>query len=1074
MKGYHDIAGDGGSRVLEQVTEQRARITDGLAGVRHLVAVGSGKGGVGKSTLTLHLAGALRARGLRIAILDADFNGPSQARMAGVQGALFVPGRHKVALPRTSDGIGVFSMGSVIPESEALEFESAAHGESHTWRATREFALLGEILGAFEWGALDLLMFDLPPGAERTVQYADFLGPRDLVRARDDSLRGGTGRRRALGGRPVEGTQPPPRLRREHERLLLPRLRRDQAALRLARAERERPAWRSPASAPSRSIPSWPGTAIEGSRSPHCPSTPLAGPWSRSRSGCWTASTSTGAFPMKFLCVPCDSPMKLQTVGPPERGSLSVVYACPECGYEMAMLTNAYETQIVQSLGVRIGPRPTRGAGTSARPAAGARSPACCRPRRAGRRRCAAGDDRPVAVRWTAGRRGAAREHPRVRPPDGADRHRAFRARARGARGGRDDPRRGPRLLRHVTGRMHADARSPGPTSSPGTSPTAATSPASTAISTPAARRRSARESFADRSELDTEGCFRVIDEIAAFAPECVTILTGGEPLLRRDILEIVRRAAERGLWVVVGTNGVRITENLARRLADAGARGLSLSLDALDPDRHDRFRKVRGAWRNTVEGAEILGRTGLPFIVQTTAGAHNLGELEAIAAFAHDRLAAKVWNLYFLVPTGRGQFVSDITPAQYDEVLASLHRIQRTYDRRMLVNAKCAPHYIKTACWSRSGEAARSRTYSDGAGGCPAGTHYMGIRPNGDVTPCPYLPVFAGSLRSSSLADLWTSSELFTAIRRRTALGGRCGACEMNGHCGGCRARAYGMSGDLMAEDPLCTHTPGHVRRVAPARQRGRAATAGRRRGTVTHGVRPGIAADHRLGRRGRRAHEEDPGVRPGDGRQGRRGVLPQERPRPRDRRGARAHPRADADAEDLRAGVTTSLARFELEVQNEENDPPADADCRSGLGVFRPSHAATLRRSGRPGAGNRRAPGAPQSQAAPPAPASPPAPTYRDVTVPANTTLTVKLETPVASDTSEVEDKVRGTLARPIVIGGETIVPAGADLGGNGHRVEPVGTREGPRAGRLRLRPPHRGRREPPDRGHARRTRG
>ena len=178
MKGYHDIAGDGGSRILEQVAQQRTRITDGLAGVRHLVAIGSGKGGVGKSTLTLQLAGALRARGLRVAILDADFNGPSQARMAGVQGALFVPGGDKVALPRTRDGIGVFSMGSVIPESESLEFESAAHGESHTWRATREFALLGEILGAFEWGELDLLLFDLPPGAERTVQYADFLEPR--------------------------------------------------------------------------------------------------------------------------------------------------------------------------------------------------------------------------------------------------------------------------------------------------------------------------------------------------------------------------------------------------------------------------------------------------------------------------------------------------------------------------------------------------------------------------------------------------------------------------------------------------------------------------------------------------------------------------------------------------------------------------------------------------------------------------------------------------------------------------------------------------------------------------------
>src|SRR5688572_28927071 len=157
MKTYHDIAGDGGSRVLEQVADQRARITDGLAGVRHIVAVGSGKGGVGKSTLTLHLAGALRARGLRIAILDADFNGPSQARMAGVQQAVFVPppspkgfgvagGNDKVALPRTAAGIGVFSMGSLLPESEALEFESAARGESHTWRATREFALLGEVL----------------------------------------------------------------------------------------------------------------------------------------------------------------------------------------------------------------------------------------------------------------------------------------------------------------------------------------------------------------------------------------------------------------------------------------------------------------------------------------------------------------------------------------------------------------------------------------------------------------------------------------------------------------------------------------------------------------------------------------------------------------------------------------------------------------------------------------------------------------------------------------------------------------------------------------------------------------
>ena len=383
MKSYHDIAGDGGSRVLEQVAEQRTRITDGLAGVRHLVAVGSGKGGVGKSTLTLHLAGALRARGLRIAILDADFNGPSQARMAGVQGALFVPGSDKVALPRTRNGIGIFSMGSLIPESEALEFESAAQGESQTWRATREFALLGEILRSFEWGALDLLMFDLPPGAERTVQYADFLGPRTsflLVTIPSEVARGvvarsvaalSKGPNRLLGYvenmsgyycrdcndiKPLfaslESSEPGNPLPRDR-----PFRSRACTALRS----------RDPSRGPARNT-RWPGPGPCRAATSGQPRIDTPPP---------QQATRQGASPMKFLCVPCDSPMKLQTVGPPERGSLSVVYSCPECGYEMAMLTNAYETQVVQSLGVRIGPRRRRfGESRSAEASAGsARSP---------------------------------------------------------------------------------------------------------------------------------------------------------------------------------------------------------------------------------------------------------------------------------------------------------------------------------------------------------------------------------------------------------------------------------------------------------------------------------------------------------------------------------------------------------------------------------------------------------------------------------------------------------------------------------------------------------------------------
>ena len=225
--------------------------------------------------------------------------------MAGVQGALFVPGSHKVALPRTRNGIGVFSMGSLIPESEALEFESAAQGESHTWRATREFALLGEILGSFEWGALDLLMFDLPPGAERTVQYADFLGPADLVPARDDPFRGGAGRGRAFGGRAVERTQSRPRLRREHERLLLPRLQRHQAALRAPAGGLSGPG--DPCLGTVPFDPELARHCDRGIPSQTCPKHPLAGRSTTWRSSFWTASNrprQPRELPMKFLASP--------------------------------------------------------------------------------------------------------------------------------------------------------------------------------------------------------------------------------------------------------------------------------------------------------------------------------------------------------------------------------------------------------------------------------------------------------------------------------------------------------------------------------------------------------------------------------------------------------------------------------------------------------------------------------------------------------------------------------------------------------------------------------------------------
>ena len=176
MKSYYDIVGDGGSKILEQVGAQQGRIEESLARVRHLVAIGSGKGGVGKSTLTWQIAALLRGRGREVAVLDADLNGPSQARLAGVRSVPLVPDGGRVALPRNAAGIGVVSLGGVVPETEAVDFESVAEGSSHVWRATREFSFLGQLVGAVDWGEQDLLLVDLPPGAERTFQYAQFLG----------------------------------------------------------------------------------------------------------------------------------------------------------------------------------------------------------------------------------------------------------------------------------------------------------------------------------------------------------------------------------------------------------------------------------------------------------------------------------------------------------------------------------------------------------------------------------------------------------------------------------------------------------------------------------------------------------------------------------------------------------------------------------------------------------------------------------------------------------------------------------------------------------------------------------
>jgi ATP-binding protein involved in chromosome partitioning len=178
VKDYFDIEGDGGSGIIGQVVALQDKVAEKLSRVRHRLAIASGKGGVGKSTLAMQLAAALRQQGKQVTLLDGDVNGPSLARMAALQDSLLIPGPNGLHVPKTKDGIGVMSLGSMVPESEAIDFDSVAPTDSFTWRATKEFSTLRDLLAATDWGTLDYLMVDLPPGAQKCAEFSEFLGPK--------------------------------------------------------------------------------------------------------------------------------------------------------------------------------------------------------------------------------------------------------------------------------------------------------------------------------------------------------------------------------------------------------------------------------------------------------------------------------------------------------------------------------------------------------------------------------------------------------------------------------------------------------------------------------------------------------------------------------------------------------------------------------------------------------------------------------------------------------------------------------------------------------------------------------
>ena len=324
--------------------------------------------------------------------------------------------------------------------------------------------------------------------------------------------------------------------------------------------------------------------------------------------------------------------------------------------------------------------------------------------------------------------------------------------------------------------------------------------------------------------ELTTEEVKKLLNEIAGRSNETMVVLTGGEPLLRRDLEELVSHGHQLGLSMVVGTNGVLLHELRVQSLKSAGAMGIGISLDSLNPDQHDNFRGCSGSWEKTLAGMEACRKFDMTFQVHFSVTEQNATEVPAMIDFTQS-VGARVLNIFFLVCTGRGEGMSDITPQHYEQVLEEIVKGQEAHPE-LIIRARCAPHFKRIA-YQQDPKSTLTRAEGYEGGGCLAGIHYCRITPEGDVTACPYIPDSEGSIKGETFLEIWDSSETFNSLRN-PELEGKCGQCEFQQLCGGCRARPPAIARsqteddiplqqDLMKSDPWCIYTPNGGKVIEP-----------------------------------------------------------------------------------------------------------------------------------------------------------------------------------------------------------------------------------------------------------------
>ena len=322
---------------------------------------------------------------------------------------------------------------------------------------------------------------------------------------------------------------------------------------------------------------------------------------------------------------------------------------------------------------------------------------------------------------------------------------------------------------------------------------------------------RAAAEDHHYNNELDTRAAFTLLDQIREVG-QPIIILTGGEPLLRKDIFDITAYGTKIGLKMVMAPNGTLINDENVQKMKASGIKRISISLDGATRERHDAFRGVVGAFDGALNGIQLAKNAGLEFQINTTITKTNLEEIPKILSLA-ESLGAVAHHIFLLVPTGRGKYIIDqaIDAAAYEETLNWF------YDQRdktpLQLKATCAPHYYRILRQRAKADGKKVTFESHGLDavtrGCLAGTGFCFISHIGEVQTCGFLDVKCGDITTSTFREVWENSEVFNKLRNVDDLDGKCGACEYRKVCGGCRARAYEATGDYMAEEPLCTYIP-------------------------------------------------------------------------------------------------------------------------------------------------------------------------------------------------------------------------------------------------------------------------